>query len=173
MAGSLLDETITTRNAMGKTAPVPFAYANEYLFSFDERKQERGRLSYHADLLHHRHALKGDQQPEDGPLSDLLDFDTFIHADYYLYLRGAVTNPGKIGFTWLPWTAVFGGGVPPYIARAARTKVAEQIALALGSPDIPTLKERMKSALWQLGQLWGHLWDSPIRFEDIERIGTL
>jgi len=171
---TILEEPITvSTNRYTKTAT--FGYASEYLRSLEPLGEQKHRLSYHADLLHDRHAKKDRNTPEDGPLSDVMPFEQFIAADYFLFLRGELERPQheERGFEWIPWTSVYLREAPDFIHTATRKTIAERLAPALGTPDVAALKARLLERAGKLARLWRNgFYDQPLTKEQVERIGT-
>jgi hypothetical protein len=54
--------------------------ASEHLHLLLRESQRRGRVCFHADILHARHSTGG--------LATILPFDEFAAADFLLFLRG-------------------------------------------------------------------------------------
>jgi hypothetical protein len=171
---AILEDTITIATNR-RTKPVTFGYASEWLQSLEPLQKQKRRLSLHADILHDRHAHKDRDTPEDGPLADILPFDQFIAADYFLFLRGELESdePRDRGFEWIPWTSVYLRETPDFIHSATRTPTAQRLATALGTPDVPTLKGRLLERAGRLANLWRNgFYDQPLTSEQVERIGT-
>jgi hypothetical protein len=170
---ALLDESITITTNRG-TKPVTFGYASEWLPSLEARQKEKRRLSLHADLLHDRHAPKDRDTSLDGPLADLLPFDQFMAADYFLFLRGELEHGEQTdsGFEWIPWTSVYLRETPHFISSATRTATAQRLATALGTPDVATLKTRLLERAGRLAELWRNGYRQPLTSQEVQRIGT-
>jgi hypothetical protein len=170
---AILNEIITIATNR-RTLTITFDYASAWLRSLEPRQNETRRLSLHADLLHQRHARKEHDNPDEGPLADLLPFDQFIAADYFLYLRGELDSDTarERGFAWKPWSSAYLEEAPDFINSATRTPIATQLATALGTPDVATMKKRLMKRAGRLGNLWGPLYDQPLTKEHIDRIGT-
>jgi len=119
--GAILDREIVIPNPRGRqtTKSVTFGYASESLESLRPIARERRRVSYHADLLRDRHT-------PGGPLADLLGFDDFLAADYFLFLRGELepASPPQTFFEWLPWSSVYLSAPNTTIRSALRMSTA-------------------------------------------------
>lgn len=162
----LLAEPLTVRNApLGDGKPVEYTYASDWLRSFENLDKEHRKISYHGHLLQQRH---------DGPLAEALPLAEFVAADYLLFLRGEIAAEPweERGVAWVPWSSVYLRETPLFIHRAARTPIAQQLASALGAPDVPTLRTRMKERAGKLARIWSYGGRQPLTNEQVERIGT-
>jgi hypothetical protein len=170
---TILDEGITIPNRR-TTRDLHFGEYSEYLRSLKPLQEEHRRLSYHADLLHHRHAIKDRHQETDGPLADILPFTDFLAADYFLFLRGELppAEARDRGCTWVPRSSVYLDETPRFLHDAQRRATAERLASALGVPDVPTLKTRLRERAGRLGTFWGMEYEQPLTDEQVARIGT-
>ncbi len=171
---AIIEEPITVGSSR-RAKPVTFGYASEWLQSLEPIQKAKGRVSYHADLLRERHARKDNDTPENGPLADILPFDELLAADYLLFLRGELEThaPRDRGFEWIPWTSVYLRETPDFLHAASRTATAQRLAIALGVPDVVSLKSRLLERAARLSRLWQNgFYDQPLTKEDIERIGS-
>jgi DNA-binding NarL/FixJ family response regulator len=141
-AGDLLDECFTVPYAAGTHKPrrVTFGYASEQVES----------LPAHAELLESRHKR---------------NFDDFVAADYFLFLRGEIEPdiPRKHGFEWRPWSTAR-MRVAPWILRHPK-----ELAAALRVPDVATLRARLLHRAPRLAALWrSAAWRNPITRADLD-----
>jgi hypothetical protein len=167
--GDVMSEEITITNSGGRSKAVGFEHASKYLESFREITKAKNSPSYHADLLHARHA-------NGGPLADSLPFDDFVGADYFLFLRGELPPEQKPDtlFLWTPWiSSAYMRNAPRFIQNASRATTATRLATALGLADVNTLRTRLLERSGRLARLWREPgFEQPVHTEDIERIGT-
>lgn len=165
---ALLDEPLTVATALRERGkPTDFTCASDWLRSFERLDREHRKLSYHGYLLQQRH---------DGPLADVLPLKDFLAADYLLFLRGELANEQweERGVAWVPWSSVYLRDTPDFVHSAARTAVAERLATTLRTPDVATLKARLKERAGKLANIWGNVGmrRQPLTTEQVDRIGT-
>lgn len=175
---TLLDETVTIKNPRtgNGSKAVTYDFASEHLASLEELRKLRRRMSLHADLLHERHGKASDGElTTDGPLSDLLPFDDFLAADYFLWLRGEISSTEESSdfYVWYPWSSVYLMDTPEFLHNAARATTADKLAKALNVPDVNALKERLAKRVGRLRRMWASGgWSQPIEQHDIDNIGA-
>jgi hypothetical protein len=155
-----------SRRAQGP-ANCGFNQISQHLESFGRLNQERGRVCVHGDLLKARH--------EQDPLGNLMPFDEFIAADYFLFLKGELP-PVEVQTlpAWKPWSTVFMKGAPHFLLDAQHAATAQRIAAALGVPEVGMFKQRLRERAGRLRQMWRNGgWDQPVSQTDIDKIATL
>jgi hypothetical protein len=120
--------------------------------------------SLQANLLHERYST--------GDLANLVPMEQFMEADYFLLLRDVLkpaTVPYRIG--WRAWSTIHMGiGNQARFLRASTRRVfAQQLALSLGLPDIPTLRDRLTERRGTLTEMWSYGFNSPWFDPNLER----
>lgn len=163
----LLNAGIPVRYSRTAQGPANSAFheMSDHVFSFGQLSQERQRMSVHADILKQRH--------EQDPLRLLMPFDDLMGADYFLFLRGELSNEQPNTFIdWRPWTTVFMKYAPRFFHEAQHAANATRIAKALGLPDVQLLKEKLHERAGRIRQLWRNgFWNDPLRPSYIDKIG--
>lgn len=117
------------------------------LIPFGTLDKQQRKISYHGHLLAERH---------NGPLTDTLPLQAFADADYLLFLRGelATEQAEASGCAWVPWSGVYLCETPHFIHNATRTAIASRLATTLGTPNITTLKARLKERREKIAKIW-------------------
>jgi hypothetical protein len=170
LISKLLAESIPVKYVRRESGPGNcfFADISQSLVFSSQLSQLRECMSIHADILKARHA-------SERVLGQIIPFDAFIDADYFLFLRGELapeTAPAA-SFAWRPWSTPFLTEVPRFIRDAESLTVARRIAAALGLPDVPTFRQRLAERASKLQRMWTRgWWDEPLHAADIDRIGT-
>jgi hypothetical protein len=119
--------------------------------------QERQRISVRGDILKSLYAAER-------PLGQIVSFDDFVAADFFLFLRSE---------RWVPWSAVYLTAVPLFVRAAESSAVAQRIAGALALSDLEVLRKRVWAAAVALEQRFQNgWWDNPFGPDDINKIGT-
>lgn len=129
---------------------------------------KRQRLSLHADILQERHT-KG------GGLAEILPFDDFVAADYFLYLFGELSsgNGPELFMTWRPWSTLYLHRAPMFLRNAEHKPVADALVRLTRVSDVDQLKKRLIECVPLLEKLFSNgIWMQPITKQDIDRIGT-
>ena len=128
--------------------------------------EQKGRLSFQADLIHERHTK--------GALAVTVPFDDFVAADFFLYLRTFGSLPPNNGNIWRPWCYPYLEQVPLFLRTAERKSTAMQLAKTFGAMGIENLKTMIAGSLPTLRQLFQRGFPrSPLGQKDIDRIGSL
>ncbi len=139
------------------------------LFHRNKRLGLQARL-LHANVLYERHTTSD--------LADLVPIEIFIEADYFLFQRN-VLNPVTLPqwIAWRAWSTVYTKQPARFLKEATRREFAQQLALSLGLPDIPTLRNRLTERREALTMIWNYGFNSPwfdpnIDDFDISTIGS-
>jgi hypothetical protein len=127
---------------------------------------KRQRISLHGDILRDRHTAGG--------IAEILPFDDFVAADYFLYLLGQSSREGEaFRMRWRPWSALYLHRAPAFLTSAKHKRIADELVKAFGFSDIDEMKKRLMECVPFLEKLFSKgIWIQPIRKLDIERIGT-
>jgi len=163
----LLSEAIPIRYLRNKNGPgnVYWEYASEHLNLLLDEGSKRLRISLHADILHDRHQTEG--------LAEILPFDEFVAADFFLFLFGGLPlEKNQNILKWRPWSTLYMKQMPMFIQDAERLIVAEQIMEVFNIESVDEFKKRLIEKIPQLENLFkdGH-WRLPFREEDVQHIG--
>src|SRR5258708_8405472 len=170
LIATLLDEDLYARvHDLAFLESVPFTSLPQPLsLLYDRNKRlSLNSKSLQAKLLYERHS-KGD-------LAKLVPIEQFIEADYFLFLRVSLspeTPPQWI--EWRAWSTVNMQNPARFLRESVRSAFAQQLARALGLPDIPTLRSRLTERQNALTNIWTYGFYSPW-FDPLERfdIGTI
>lgn len=112
----------------------------------------RRRVSLHADMLKERH--------ERAPLSAVCDFDEFVDADYFAFLRAELPPASSpydaLGAAiWRPWSSIYAERrMPAFVTRAQTRGYAEKLLPALALPNVETFAARFRERGMNIRKLW-------------------
>ncbi len=172
LLATLLDEDLYARTSdYGQPAFVPFTVLCQPVASLFHRNERLGlrKKSLQGNLLYERHTT--------GELANVVSAEQFVEADYFLFLRDLLKQaaaPPWIG--WRAWSTVLMGKPASFLQKAVRGEVAEQLARALGLPDVPTLRNRLSERRGALTSMWTYgfnsPWFDPLERFDIDSIGS-
>ena len=118
--------------------------------------------SLQGNLLLDRHTT--------GDLANLVPIEKFMEADYFLFLRDVLkpaTLPNWI--CWRAWSTVYMEHPARFIRESIRQELAQQLALALGLPDVPTLKNRFTERGGSLTEMWTYGFNTPWFDPNVQR----
>ena len=170
----LLKEPIDVRYIHRKNGPdsIEWHEISEYsqlLANETERRNKelnQRKYSIRADKLKERH--------ESDLLAGHMPLDDFIAADYFLFLCSALSSEDDRDLgEWRPWiAAIYCSQTPPFIVAARRQSVAAQLVEIFGLQSIEQLRERLTERGGALKRMYDGWPDSPLRKEDIVKIGT-
>lgn len=163
----LLTEDIPLRQPQPGSSPqvASFGAVSEHLEHGSALNKSRHRLSVHADILSKRYA-------QGSLLGQIVSFEDFIAADYFLYLRGQMKVDNDIFFTWRPWSSLYMNATPRFIIDARRTSAASRVAAALGLANAEELRRLLPDAAKELSRMWRNgFWRQPLTHYDIDAIG--
>ena len=168
LIGHLLQEPVPTRYKRREGGPgnEDWSYASRYVGQLGGAGQQRGRLSLHADLLHHRHTTGG--------LAAIVSEEDFIAADFFLFLRSELP-PNERGphLFWHAWSVLYMKSAPRFLLDAERQARAEELGRALGVPSMDEFKRRLEERGPELRRLFDRgWWNYPISSKDVQRIGS-
>lgn len=172
MLATLLDEELYARTSnYAQPAFVPFTALCQPVALLHQRNERLGwhKLSLQGNMLYDRHAT--------GELATFVPVEQFIEADYFLFLRDLLkpeTKPKQM--KWRAWTTIPMEKPASYLYKAVRGDFAEQLARALGLPDVPTLCIRLTERRNTLTNMWTYgsnaIWFDPLERFDIDSIGS-
>jgi hypothetical protein len=150
LIGLLLAEGIPVKYKRIENGPGTYFFeeVSQPLRFAQQLSDQRGRLSVHADILKARYS-------PDRPLGQVMPFDDFTAADYFLFLRGelAAETPPTGGLAWRPWAGLYLDSAPRFIRDAVSAAVAKRIVAALALPDVPTFCRRLSERADRLRRL--------------------
>ena len=167
----LLDNDLHVRNAgMNREGTASFDYASEHVRLLDDRNKrlELRRVSLHADILKARY--------EDGDISQLVSFEDFMEADYFLFLRGIIQETDTSRWLkWRPWSSLYmSRKSPKYLLEASLVKNAEKLLRPLGVKDVDSLKQALLEKSGLLGRMYSgrsYSYDHPLSGFNVSSIG--
>lgn len=172
LLATLLDEELYARTSnYAQPAFVPFTALCQPAASLVHRIKRLGlnTRSLQGDILYDRHAT--------GELANVVTAEQFMEADYFLFLRDLLKSETAPQWSeWRAWSTVPMKTPASFLQRAVRGEVAEQLARALGLPDVPTLRSRLTERRHALTNMWmsGFYapWFDPLERFDIDSIGS-
>lgn len=167
----LLDNDLRVRNAgMNREGTATFDYTSEYVRLLDDRNKrlELRRVSLHADILKARY--------EEDDISRLVSFEDFMEADYFLFLRGIISETDTSGWLrWKPWSSLYmSRKTPKYLLQAGPVKNAEKLLRPLGAKDVDSLKQALIEKSGLLGRMYSGrsiFYDHPLSEFNVSSIG--
>lgn len=172
LLATLFDTDLHARTRdYGQPAFVPFTALCQPIALLSHRNDRLGlsKRSLQGNMLYDRHAT--------GELAKVVSAEQFVEADYFLFLRDLLkpaTAPRWID--WRAWSTVHIGKPASFLHQAVRGEVAEQLARALGLPDVPTLRSRLTERRDTLTSMWTYgynsPWFDPLERFDIDSIGN-
>ena len=134
--GNILERNLILKHTNPNRRNVPFTYLCKPLKLVGLEGKKRQRTSYRADLLRERHSSE--------PLATLVDFEAFMEADYFLFLRAELPPEHPRGWpSWIPESAIFQNHPPRYLLEAERIRMAQSLAAAIGVDGPETLRSRL------------------------------
>lgn len=165
----VLGEPITMRYVRREHGPGngSWDYASQHLALLLQESNKRQRMSLHADMLHERHTKGG--------LAEIMPFEDFVAADYFLYLLGQLSSndDSRPFLAWRPWSTLYLGRAPAFLVSAERKRIADELVKTFGVPDIETMRKRLIECVPILEKLFNSgIWMQPITTQNIHRIGT-
>lgn len=172
LLATLLDEELYARTRdYGQPAFVPFTALCQPVASLFHRNERLGlrKRSLQGNILYDWHAT--------GELANVVPAEQFMEADYFLFLRDLL-KPATASqwLDWRAWSTVLMGKPASFLYKAVRGEVAEQLARALGLPDVPTLRSRLTERRDALTSMWTYgfnsPWFDPLERFDIDSIGS-
>lgn len=172
LLATLLDEDLHARiSNYAQPEFVPFtALCQPVALLFDRHKRlGLNNKSLQGNMLYDRHAT--------GELANMVPAEQFMEADYFLFLRDLLKLASAPQWPdWRAWSTVSMKTPASFLQRAVRGEVAEQLAHALGLPDVPTLRSRLTERRHALTSMWTYgfkkPWFDPLERFDIDSIGS-
>jgi hypothetical protein len=172
LIAALLDQELYARvHDFAFPESVPFTALSQpvaLLYEPNKRLNLNSR-SLQGKLLYERHS-KGD-------LAKLVPIEQFMEADYFLFLRASLspeTPPQWI--EWRGWSTVNMQSPARFLRESVRSEFAQQLAHALGLPDVPALRSRLSERQNALTDIWTYgfrsPWFDPLERFDISTIGS-
>ncbi|MBL8680171.1 MAG: hypothetical protein JNK05_13430 [Myxococcales bacterium] len=144
---------------------------SKYTMLLDDVRRDRlktnntVRLSIHADLLKDWYS--------NGDLAEVVGWEQFKAADYFLYVRSRIDADGPHSDVWRPWSVLYLRDLPDFVVRAESKQFATQLAEGFGLADMASLGNRIKQATEELQELYrSAFWDRPGRDYRWERIAS-
>jgi len=133
--GEVLDrELIVDTNRGRQNVPFTDLCADLNARYFSEAPEDR--LSIRADLLKEMHSRE--------PLASVVDFQAFMDADYFLFLRANLASPdSSVWIGWLPESVVYLKAPPRYLLEAKRIEQARRLATAVGLDRPELFRDRL------------------------------
>jgi hypothetical protein len=150
---------------------VPFTALSQPVALLYERNQRLNlnSRSLQGKVLYDRHSMGG--------LAKLLPIEQFMEADYFLFLRASLspeTVPQWI--EWRAWSTVNMQSPARFLRESVRSEPAQQLAHALGLPDVSILRSRLSERQNALTDIWTYgfrsPWFDPLERFDISTIGS-
>ena len=168
----LLDNDLHVRNAgMRREGTVSFDYASEHVRLLDDRNKrlDLRRGSLHADILKTRY--------EEDDISRLVSFEDFMEADYFLFLRGIISETDTSGWLrWRPWSSLYMSRKPPkYLLQAGSVKNAERLLRPIGAKNVDSLRQALMEKSNLLGRMYSGrtlFYDHPLSGFNVSTIGS-
>jgi len=119
---------------------------------------KRKRLSFHGDILKDRHGQ--------GLLAEVVPFNIFAEADFFLHLWGPGTTTGEYRSGWYPRSDIWLRHNPRFVVEAIDYPTAMRICGALQITDVDELKRRLSNLQIR------YEWHPPASKTDIDKIGS-
>jgi hypothetical protein len=172
LATLLAEEFYVRTSDYGQSAFASFTALCQPVALLFHRNDRLGlrKKSLQGNLLYERHAT--------GELANVVSAEQFMEADYFLFLRDLLkqaTMPSQC-IEWRAWSTVLMGKPASFFYKAVRGEAAEQLARALGLPDVPTLHSRLTERRDALTSMWTYgfnsPWFDPLERFDIDSIGS-
>jgi len=172
LLATLLDEELYARTSdYGQPEFVPFMALCQPVASLFHRNERLGlrKRSLQGNMLYDRHAT--------GELANGVSAEQFMEADYFLFLRDLLKPATASQWPdWRAWSTVLMEKPASFLQKAVRGEVAEQLARALGLPNVPTLRSRLTERRHALTSMWtsgfNSPWFDPLERFDIDSIGS-
>jgi hypothetical protein len=135
------------------------------LLFYRNDRLKRDRASIQAELLRERH-------DSGGPLSTVSDFDSFMDADYFIFLRVELPPPKSPmhnhGRPWRAWSSIYlERRVPDFLVRSKSSKYAARVFPALALSSVDEFAERVAERASTIHELWRR---THADFSHLERV---
>jgi hypothetical protein len=172
LLATLLDEELYARTSdYGQPKFAPFMALCQPVAPLFHRNERLGlgKRSLQGNMLYDRHTT--------GELANVVSAEQFIEADYFLFLRDLLKPATASQWPdWRAWSTVLMENPASFLQKAVRGEVAEQLARALGLPNLPTLRGRLTERRHALTSMWTtgfrSPWFDPLERFDIDSIGS-
>lgn len=174
LIGDILDqETYLENRERAGPGLVAFDYISKHvgLLVFRNKRLKLKRASVHADILKERHSK--------AELAELVPIEEFMHADYFLFLRGEFEKTNAdTRTTWNAWSPIFLATTPPYLQHATHNKYAQKLLRPLGIETIEMFRSKLVEvkASKSLARIFGDpFWlglNDPLESFNPQDIGT-
>ena len=146
MLAGVLDRSFMLTGARFPTpTPVSWCYLSRDVASLSSVSRGSGTLSLHSVWLQDHF--------QNDALNEQCSFESFMGADYFLFLRTRLTPEADAFFQfWYPYGARSLSTLPAFIRRLHSQKLATQMLPALNMDSLDVLRQRIEAA--QEGGNW-------------------
>ncbi len=106
---------------------IPYVNLNTFVHSLNVVRNSRlnlRKVSFVADLLKERFS--------NGDLSQLIPYNKFLEADYFLFMRSICKEKNTENSLWCPRSCIYLNWVPSYVKRAESKKYLDILIKAVG-----------------------------------------
>jgi hypothetical protein len=164
----ILEEPIPVKYLRNSSGPghTSWYFLSEFLPSLEDESRKKGRVSIHSDMLHTRHTEE--------PISEIIPFEDFIAADFFLYLASKFLIKKESYISpWYPRSIVHIKHTPMFIKNAERKNIANNIAKVFKVSNADELRAKMVEIFPEFNEIFSRVQSyNSISKSDLDKIGT-